>query len=119
MINRVVLLPTIALMIGLFLSSCATTSCQSKVETLSNWIARTYECEDVSVIKDNLSFVCGKEDKPQGIIGSLVCEALVDFPLTKLNSILEDAKCKDKIIGKEGKDFLVAMCKNILPFEDR
>lgn len=101
--------------------SCKSPTCVERVEALSYWIADSshYDCKQPERLISSFSVVCRDSkdsDDPAGFLGTVLCTVCLDIPLSRLNSIFEDAECSKVLINKAAKDALISACKMVLPF---
>lgn len=111
----------IAIAVTIFLVSCKSPDCMSRVEAISYWIANPshYDCSKPEKLISSFSVVC-KDSKssedPSGFLGTVLCTVCLDIPLARLNSIFENAGCSKMLVNKAAKDTLISACKMIVPF---
>ena len=110
----------------IFLVSCNTLACYKRVDSLVTWISAedNYNCSNPDRLKDTFYSLCWQNNKkvdevlPTGIIGTVVCNLCLDYPISKLNNFFEEAGCKKKVVNKATRDMLINLCSSYMPFEN-
>lgn len=99
-----------------FILSCQSNTCSNFCSSLSNKIAKSYECSNPEVFYDYLSKVCpNKTQDPGSIAGKLACKFGINFIADNINSFSEAGKCKKDFISEESKDSLIDICSSLIP----
>lgn len=101
---------------SLFILSCQSNSCQNFCSSLSDKIAKSYECSNPEVFYNYLSKVCpNKTQDPGSIAGKLACKFGINFISDNINSFSEEGKCKKDFISEENKNSLIDICTTLVP----
>jgi hypothetical protein len=120
-----VFLPLIAS--SILLVGCPS-SCPELARTLSNEIAKTYECKKPDVLYNAFVKACRDNQRnlnrdqfngmPQSVVGWLVCKATITLAIAPVNNLTRRAECKYDFVSKGAEDLAVNLCTAILPFSD-